>query len=101
MTNESLDIRVAIGEANLDELEEYAALIAKEIKRQRSQIRKSQFGSFARTCEKFLNNLSPEDRVAVIEFPMMHCMECYQITSHDETLECTLNALIDYFKKAE
>lgn len=101
MTNESLDIRVAIGEANLDELEEYAALIAKEIKRQRSQIRKSQFGSFARTCEKFLNNLSPEDRTTMIVFPLMHCSECYEIINHDETLECTLKALIDHFKKAE
>jgi hypothetical protein len=101
MTNESLDIRVAIGEANLDELEEYAALIAKEIKRQRSQIRKSQFGSFVRTCEKFLNNLSDEDRGQLLELSNEYCDNCYERQSHYETIEYTLTALIEYFKKAE
>jgi hypothetical protein len=101
MTNESLDIRVAIGEANLDELEEYAALIAKEIKRQRSQIRKSQFGSFVRTCEKFLNNLSDEDRGQCIELSLHCCDRCNEFSVHYETVEYVLNTLIEYFKKAE
>lgn len=101
MTNEELDIRVAIGEANLDDLQEYEKLIAKEIKKRRLAIRKSQFNSFVNVCEQFLNNLSDEDRATMIVFPLMHCSECYELINHDETLECTLKALIDHFKKAQ
>ena len=101
MTNEELDIRVAIGDARLDELEEYATLIEKEIKKRRSAIRKSQFDSFVNVCEQFLNDLSCVDRTVVLEFPMTCCEECYTMIHHDETIECTLNTLIEYFKKAE
>ena len=100
MTNESLDIRVAIGEANLDELKEYEALVAKEIKKRRSAIRKSQFDSFARICEQFLKDLSEEDRAECVELSAHLCEDCYARHSHYEPIECTLNALIEYFKKA-
>lgn len=101
MTNESLDIRVAIGEANLDDLQEYEELIAKEIKKRRLAIRRSKFDSFVNVCEQFLNDLSDEDRAAVMEFPMTYCSECTELINHYETVEYTLNALIYYFKKAK
>jgi hypothetical protein len=52
-------------------------------------------------CEQFLNDLSDEDRAAVMEFPMTYCSECTELINHYETVEYTLNALIYYFKKAK
>ena len=99
MTNEDLDIRVAIGEANLDDLQEYEALIAKEIKKRRSEIRKSKFDSFVNICEQFLNDLSDEDRGRFIELSVDCCENCLEYHTHYETVEYTLNTLIYYFKK--
>lgn len=101
MTNESLDIRVAIGEANLDELKEYEALVAKEIKKRRSAIRRSKFDSFANVCEQFLKDLSDEDRGEYIELSLDYCESCNEYSVHYDTIEYVLNTLIEYFKKAK
>jgi len=101
MTNESLDIRVAIGEANLDDLQEYEKLIAKEIKKRRSAIRRSKFDSFVNVCEQFLNDLSDEDRGNLIELSIGYCENCYEQHINYETIEYVLNSLIEYFKKAK
>ena len=101
MTNESLDIRVAIGEANLDDLKEYEELIAKEIKKRRSAIRKSKFDSFVNVCEQFLNDLSDEDRGRFIELSIGYCENCNEYHTNYETIEYTLNRLIEYFKRAK
>jgi hypothetical protein len=101
MTNESLDIRVAIGEANLDDLQEYEKLVAKEIKKRRSAIRRSKFDSFVNVCEQFLNDLSDEDRGKLIEFSIDYCESCNEYHVHYDTIEYTLNTLIDYFKKMQ
>lgn len=101
MTNDFVDIQVAIGNANLDDLQEYEALIAKEIKKRRSAIRRSKFDSFANICEQFLKDLSDEDRGKLIEFSIDYCENCYECHVHYDTIEYTLNTLIDYFKKIQ
>ena len=101
MTNEDLDIRVAIGDANLDDLQEYEKLITKEIKKRRLAIRRSKFDSFVNVCEQFLNGLSDEDRGKLIEFSIDYCENCYEYHVHYDTIEYTLNTLIDYFKKIQ
>ena len=99
MTNESLDIRVAIGEANLDDLKEYEKLIAKELEKRRSAIRRSRFDSFVSICEQSLKDLSDEDRGRFIELSVDCCKNCLEYNTHYETVEYTLNTLIYYFKK--
>ena len=102
MTNESLDIRVAIGEANLDDLQEYEKLVAKEIKKRRSAIRRSKFDSFVNVCEQFLKDLSDEDRAEYIELSLDYCENCNKYSgAHYDTVEYVLNTLIEYFKKAK
>lgn len=101
MINESLDIRVAIGEANLDDLQEYEKLVAKEIKKRRLAIRRSKFDSFVNVCEQFLNDLSDEDRGKLIEFSIDYCESCNEYHVHYDTIEYTLNTLIDHFKKMQ
>lgn len=101
MTNDFVDIQVAIGNANLDDLQEYEALIAKEIKKRRSAIRKSKFDSFVNICEQFLKDLSDEDRGEYIELSLDYCESCNEYSVHYDTVEYVLNTLIEYFKKAK
>ena len=95
----NLDVKVAIGDANLDDLLEYQALVAKEIQKRKTAIRKSRFDSFERACQQFLKDLSEDDLAHPIEISNSYCEDCYSPVSCCATVEQVLSALVAYLKK--